>query len=63
MDLGNPLMDADEKLYVETIIEQPTEKIKTSEFLKLYNEDGLGHVLKNPDYWIRDTFRILNSFK
>lgn len=63
MDLGNPLMDADEKLYVETIIEQPIEKIKSSEFIKLYNEDGLGHVLKNPDYWIRDTFRILNSFK
>jgi 5'-3' exonuclease len=63
MDLGNPLMDADEKLYVETIVEQPVEKIKVAEFLKMYNEDGIGNVLKNVEYWIRNTFTILSSFK
>jgi hypothetical protein len=63
MDLENPLMDEDEKLYVETIVEQPVESIKAAEFLKMYNEDGLGHILKNAEYWIRDTFKVLNSFK
>jgi hypothetical protein len=63
MDLSNPLMDADEKLYVETIVEQPVEKIKVAEFLKMYNEDGIGNVLKNVEYWIRNTFTILSSFK
>jgi len=63
MNLNNPLMDEDEKLYVETIVEQPIEKLKTAEFIKLYNEDGLGHILKNIEYWIRNTFTTLNSFK
>ncbi len=56
-------MDQNEKLYFETIVEQPAEKLKVAEFLKMYNEDGLGHILKNADYWIRDTFKVLNSFK
>jgi len=63
MDLENPLMDEDEKLYVEAIVEQPAEKLKVAEFLKMYNEDGLGNILKNVDYWIRDTFKVLSSFK
>jgi DNA polymerase-1 len=63
MDLSNPLMDENEKLYVETIIEQPIEKTKIADFLKMYNEDGLGNILKNVDFWIRDTFTVLNSFK
>jgi 5'-3' exonuclease len=63
MDLSNPLMDENEKTYVETIIEQPIEKTKIADFLKMYNEDGLGNILKNVDFWIRDTFTILNSFK
>jgi 5'-3' exonuclease len=63
MDLSNPLMDEDEKLYVEAIVEQPVEKIKVAEFLKMYNEDGIGNVLKNVEYWIRNTFTTLSSFK
>jgi len=29
----------------------------------MYNEDGLGHTLKNVDYWIRSIFTTLSSFK
>jgi hypothetical protein len=63
MNLGSPLMDEDEKLYVETIVDQPVEKLKVAEFLKMYNEDGLGNILKNAEYWIRNTFTTLSSFK
>jgi 5'-3' exonuclease len=63
MDLGNPLVDAEEKQYIESLTLMPTEKIKVAEFLKMYNEDGLKHVLTNADYWIRNTFTTLSSFK
>ena len=63
MDLGNPLVDETEKKHIENITLLPAEKIKVAEFLKMYNEDGLGHTLKNVDYWIRNTFATLNSFK
>jgi len=63
MDLSNPLVDTEEKQYIESLTLIPTEKIKVAEFLKMYNEDGLKHVLTNADYWIRNTFTTLSSFK
>jgi len=63
MDLGNPLVDESEKQIIEDVIESEIENTKIIEFLNMYNEDGLGHTLKNVDYWIRNTFATLNSFK
>jgi 5'-3' exonuclease len=63
MDLGNPLVDENEKQHIVETTQEPTNKLNASDFLKMYHGDGLGHVLKNPDYWIRDTFRTLSSFK
>ena len=63
MDLSNPLVDETEKKYIESVTLLPSEKIKVAEFLKMYNEDGLGHTLKNVDFWIRSTFTTLSSFK
>ena len=63
MDLGNPLVDETEKKHIESITLLPAEKIKVAEFLKMYNEDGLGHTLKNVDFWVRSTFTTLSSFK
>ena len=63
MDLGNPLVDEKEKKHIESITLLPAEKIKVAEFLKMYNEDGLGHTLKNVDFWVRSTFTTLSSFK
>jgi len=63
MDLGNPLVDENEKQIIEDVISSEVEHTKIVEFLNMYNEDGLGHTLKNVDYWIRNTFATLNSFK
>jgi DNA polymerase-1 len=63
MDLGNPLLDEDEKEFIEEIISNNVDSIKAADFLKMYHEDGLGHILNNIDYWIRNTFTTLNSFK
>jgi len=63
MDLGSPLVDENEKLLIQQLTEETTNKLNASDFLKMYHEDGLGHTLKNIDFWIRDTFRILSSFK
>lgn len=62
MDLSNPLVDDGEKKHIESIVEQPIEKTKVADFLRLYHEDGLNHILNNADYWVRNTFKVLNSF-
>jgi 5'-3' exonuclease len=62
MDLGNPLMDDIEKEYIENIVEETTPTLNTQAFLLLYNEDGIGHMIKNPEFIINDTYKVLNSF-
>ena len=62
MDLGNPLMDDAEKEYLEDVVEELTPTLNTPAFLLLYNEDGLGHMIKNPEFTINDTYKVLNSF-
>ena len=62
MDLGNPLMDDVEKEYIEDITEELTPALNTQAFLLLYNEDGIGHMIKNPEFTINDTYKVLNSF-
>jgi DNA polymerase-1 len=63
MDLSNPLVDDNEKMSIEQETSKTPNKLNVADFLKMYHEDGLGHTLKNADYWLRDTFRILSSFK
>ena len=63
MDLSNPLVDENEKHYIEQTVSDAPGKIKAADFLKMYNEDGLGHTLKNVEFWIRNTFTTLSSFK
>jgi 5'-3' exonuclease len=62
MDLGNPLVDDNEKSIIEELVEARSYNLKLKEFLKLYHEDGLVNVLKNVDYWINDTFKVLSGF-
>jgi len=37
--------------------------LNTKAFLLLYNEDGLGRLMKDPELTINTTFKVLNSFK
>lgn len=63
MDLHNPLLDDNDKEILEILINSPVEPLKVEPFLRLYNEDGLNKTIKNPSFWLRDTFNTLNSFK
>ena len=63
MDLANPLIDDNDKAYLEEETETPTPALNLEGFLRLYNEDGLGKMIKNPEFTINDTFKILNSFR
>jgi len=63
MDLANPLIDDNDKAYLEEETETPTPTLNLEGFLRLYNEDGLGKMIKNPEFTINDTFKILNSFR
>lgn len=63
MNLSNPLISDEEKEFLEMIIEEDTPQLNVTEFMNYYNEDGLGRIIKNTEYWLNNTFKILNSFK
>jgi 5'-3' exonuclease len=62
MDLQNPLVNDQEKHQIEELVSVRAYNLKPTEFMKLYHEDGLVNVLKNVDYWLNDTFKVLSSF-
>jgi 5'-3' exonuclease len=63
MNLKNPIMDDLEKEYLEEVISEEVPTLNVEKFMKFYNEDGLGKILKTPEYTIKDTYKVLNSFK
>jgi hypothetical protein len=63
MDLSNPLLDDKDKTNIQNAIESPTPEFHPEEFLELYNEDGLGHIIRNVDFWLKNCFTNLASYK
>jgi DNA polymerase-1 len=62
MDLHNPMMDDLEKKFIEDLISKNSPVLNVETFLRLYQEDGLRHLIKNPEFWINNQFRTLNSY-
>ena len=62
MDLANPLIDDNDKAYLEEETELSTPALNIEGFLRFYHEDGLGKLIKNPEFALNDTYKILNSF-
>ena len=63
MDLGKPLVDEVEKQYLEELSEELPPTLNTKAFMLLYNEDGLGRLMKDPELTINNTFKVINSFR
>ena len=62
MNLKKPLLDDNDKEFLEAFAEEDNLALNTGAFLRFYQDDGLGHLIKNVDFWINDTFKVLNSF-
>ena len=38
---------------------EPLNELRILEFMSLYNEDGMAHIIKNTEFWLKDTFSKL----
>ena len=63
MNLKKPLLDDNDKEFLTEFAEDDTLVLNTEAFLRFYHDDGLGHLIKNVEFWFNDTFKVLNSFK
>ena len=59
MDLSNPMMDENEKKYLDEVAKSKELNYIPEQFIALYNEDQLGGMIRNLDYWLKENFEKL----
>ena len=59
MDLSNPMMDENEKNYLDEVAKSKELNYIPEQFISLYNEDQLGGMIRNLDYWLKENFEKL----
>ena len=62
MDLSNPMLDDQEKNYILDQVKEPPYELDAETFLRFYHKDGLGNVLKNVDYWIKENWSTIDKY-
>jgi len=62
MDLSNPMLDDQEKDYILNEVKELPYELNIEAFLRFYHKDGLGNVLKNVEYWIRDNWKVIDRY-
>jgi 5'-3' exonuclease len=59
MDLSNPMIDERDKSYLSKCVESKDLPYLPKEFLAMYNQDMLGGMIRNVEFWIKDVFEKL----
>jgi hypothetical protein len=62
LNLKKPLLDDNDKEFLREFAEEDNLVLNSEAFLRFYHDDGLGHLIKNVEFWVNDTFKVLNSF-
>ena len=63
MDLSNPMLGTNDKEYLDRIVESKDLNYIPDQFMALYNEDKLGGMIRNLDFWLDDVFGKLVTNK
>ena len=59
MDLSNPMIDDKDKMFIDKFVEKETLNYLPSQFVKMYNQDKLGGLIRNVDIWVKEVFENL----
>ena len=63
MDLRNPNIPEDALVDIHSMIDNPRKVLESKEFMKMYEEDGLGGAISNLQNWIFTNFHNLSKYK
>jgi DNA polymerase-1 len=59
MDLSNPMIDKNDENYLNEVVKSKDIHYIPDQFIAMYNEDKLGGMIRNLDFWIKDIFEPL----
>jgi hypothetical protein len=63
MDLSNPMLDENDKKYLDKTINSQDINYLPEHFISMYNEDQLGGIIRNLEFWVKDVFGKLKHKK
>ena len=59
MDLSNPMIGENDKKYLDEVVKSKELNYIPDQFIAMYNEDKLGGMIRNLDYWLDENFKKL----
>lgn len=63
MDLSNPMLDKNDKEYLDRVVADKELSYLPKQFLGMYHADQLGGIIRNVEYWVEDIFGKLVTEK
>jgi DNA polymerase-1 len=63
MDLSNPMITDEDVRYLDKFIKPMDLELHSKEFIRMYNEDQIGGLIRNVEFWIKDIFQNLVTSK
>ena len=61
MDLAKPMLDVDDKILLDESIKAGVPDLDSKSFMTYYEEDALGGMIRNTDFWLKDNFGPLQQ--
>jgi len=59
MDLSNPMISDTDKMFIDKFVEKTPLNFFPEIFVEMCNEDQIGNLIRNTDFWVRDIFKDL----
>ena len=59
MNLSNPMIGENDKKYLDEVVKSKELNYIPKQFIAMYNEDKLGGMIRNLDYWLDENFKKL----
>jgi DNA polymerase-1 len=59
MDLDNPMLSNKEKEYLDKLVNSDIPPYLPKQFVAFYNQDKLGGMIRNVEFWVKDLFEKL----
>ena len=59
MDLSNPMLSNEDKEWLDKVVESNDLSYYPDQFVAMYNEDQMGGLIRNVEFWVKDCFQNL----
>tara|TARA_R110000764_G_scaffold45106_1_gene101428 strand:- start:36 stop:1067 length:1032 start_codon:yes stop_codon:yes gene_type:complete len=63
MDLDNPMIDENDEKYLNKVVESDIPPYLPEQFVAFYNQDKLGGMIRNVEFWVKEIFEKLVTKK